>query len=73
MSMLWECYTGDTSAKWKHCGLQHVGPSMDKTLEATLLGRGSVVLDVWYYCCAYVVYIVHVRSVILCACSVVHI
>jgi len=33
----------DTPAKWKQCGLQHVGTSMDKTLESRLLGRNSVV------------------------------
>ena len=38
-----------------------------ETLEARLLGRDSVVLDVWYYYCAYV------ASVMLCACSVVYI
>jgi len=31
-------------------------------MEARFLGRDSVVLDVWYYCCAYVVYVVHVPS-----------
>jgi len=36
---------------------------MDKTLEARLLSRGSVVSDVWYYCCAYVVHVVHVAIV----------
>jgi len=46
---------------------------MDKTLEASLLGRGSVVLDVCYYYCAYVVYVIHVASVMLCACGVVYI
>ena len=46
---------------------------MDKTLEARLLGRDSVVLDVWYHYCSYVVYVVHVASVMLCACSVVYI
>ena len=44
-----------------------------ETLETRLLGRDSVVLDVWYYCCAYVVYVVHVASVMLCACIVVYI
>jgi len=43
---------------------------MDKALEASLLGRYCVVLDVWYYCCAYVV---HVASVMLCACNLVYI
>jgi len=46
---------------------------VDKTLEARLLGRDSVVLDVWYYCCVYVVYVVHVSCVMLCACSFVYI
>lgn len=40
---------------------------MDKTLEARLFGRDNMVLDEWYYFCAYVV------SVMLCACSVVYI
>ena len=31
-----------------------------------LLGRDSVVLNLWYYCCAYVVYVVHVSFVMLC-------
>jgi len=44
-----------------------------ETLEARLLGRGSVVLDVWYDCCAYVVYVVHVTYVMLCTCDVVYI
>jgi len=42
-----------------------------ETLEARLHGRDNVVLDVWYYCCAYVVYVVHVAFVMLCACIVV--
>ena len=46
---------------------------MDKILEARLLGRDSVVLDVWYYCFSYVVYVVHVAYVMLCACGVVYI
>ena len=46
---------------------------MDKTLEARLVGRDSVVLDVCYYCCAYVVYVVHVASVMLFSCGVVYI
>ena len=52
----------NTSAKWKQCGLRHAKKSMDKTLEARLLGRGRVVLDVWYYCFAYVIHVVHVTS-----------
>ena len=46
---------------------------MDKTLESRLLGRDSVILDLWYYCYAYVVYVVHVSSVMLCAGGVVNI
>jgi len=38
---------------------------MDKTLEARLLGGGSVVLDVWYYCCADVIHVVHVSFVMI--------
>jgi len=44
---------------------------MDTTLGARLLGRDNVVLDVWYYSCAYVVYSVHVASMMLCACGIV--
>jgi len=53
----------DTSAKWKQCGQWHDRISMDgeETLEARLLG------------CAYVVYVVHVAFVMLCACVVVYI
>jgi len=44
---------------------------MGKTLETRFLGKDNVVLDVWYYCYAYVVYVVHVASmmgalVVLC-------
>ena len=45
---------------------------MLKTLEARFLGKDSVVLDVWYYSCAYVIYVVHVAYMI-CACAVLHI
>jgi len=45
---------------------------MDKTLGTRFLGRESVLLEVRYYCCAYVVYIVHVSSMMLCTCSVVY-
>ena len=38
---------------------------MDKTLEARFLGRGSVVSNVWYYYCAYVIHVVHVASVMI--------
>jgi len=44
-----------------------------ETLEARFLGRDSVVLDVWYYCCAYVLYVGHAASVMLCTCGVVYI
>ena len=77
MTILCLCYGRaifrDTSTKWKQCGPRHVGKSMDKTLEARLLGRDSVVLDVTYYCCAYVVYVVHFTIVMLCACGFVYI
>jgi len=43
-----------------------------ETLEARLLGRDSVVLDVWYYCCACIVYFLHVAFV-MCACGVLYI
>jgi len=42
---------------------------MDKTLEARLLGRDNVVLDVWYYCCAYVASMMCAHAV-LCIYSV---
>ena len=42
----------------------------EKTLEARLLGRDNVVLDVWYYGYAYIVYDVHVSSMMLCTCRV---
>jgi len=55
----------------KQCGLQHARTSMGKTLEARLPCKDIVVMDVWYYCCAYVV---HVASVSQCAYNVgVHI
>ena len=65
----------DTSAKLKQCGLRHARISMYEILEARFLGKDSVVLDVWYYCCAYDVYVVHVSSmmcahVVLCIYSV---
>jgi len=37
------------------------------------LVRDIVVLDVWYYCCAYILYVLHVSFVMLCACGVVYI
>lgn len=46
---------------------------MDMKLEERLLGRDGVVLNVWYHFCAYVVYVVHVASMMLCACGVVYI
>lgn len=45
----------------------------EETLEAQFLGRDSVVLDVWYYYCAYVVYVVHIASMMLCVCCVAYI
>jgi len=63
----------DTSVKRNQCGLWHAGTSVDKTLEARLLGRDSVVLDVWYYCCANVVYVVHVACVMLCTCGFLYV
>jgi len=44
-----------------------------ETLKARLLGRESVVLDEWYYYCAYVVYVIHVASAILCTCGLEYI
>jgi len=45
---------------------------MDKTLEASLLSRDSVVLDVQCYCCVYVMHIVYLVIVpmVLCACCI---
>lgn len=45
---------------------------MDKTLKPRFLGNDNVVFNLWYYCCAHGVYVVHVASVILCACDVVY-
>jgi len=42
-----------------------------ETLEARFLRRDNVFLDMQYYYCAYVVYVVHGASVMLCACGVV--
>jgi len=44
-----------------------------ETLKAMLLGRDGVVSDVWYYCCAYIVYVIHIAYVMLCTCGVVYI
>lgn len=55
----------DTSVKLKQCGLRHARTSMDKMMEARLLDRGSMVSDVWNYCCAYVIHVVHVSSVMI--------
>ena len=44
---------------------------MDEMPEARFLSKDNMVFDVWYYCYSYVVYVVHVASMILCACSVV--
>jgi len=46
---------------------------MNKTLEASFLGKKTVVMDVWYECCAYAIYVVLVSLIMLCACSVVYI
>jgi len=45
---------------------------MDEILQARFLGKNNVVLDVRYYCCAYVVYVVHVASM-MCALVVLRI
>jgi len=42
-------------------------------MKERLLGRDSVVLEVWYYDCAYVVYFVRVTYMTFCACGVVYI
>ena len=42
-----------------------------KTLEGRLLCRVSLCsMDVWYYCC---IYVVHIAPMMLCACIVVYI
>ena len=46
--------------------MRHARISMDEIPKVSFLGKDSVVLDVWYYCCAYVVYVVHVASM-MCA------
>ena len=38
---------------------------MNKTLEARFLGKDSMVSDVWYYCCAYFLYVVHVETMMI--------
>jgi len=45
---------------------------MDEILEAMFLGKNNVVLDVWYYCFAYIVYVVYVSSM-MCALVVLRI
>lgn len=73
MFMLRNVTLKDTSTEWKRHGPRHAKTSMDKTLEAGSLGGVNVVLDVWYYYCAYVVYVVQVAFLMLCACGVVYI
>ena len=63
----------DASTECKKYGLWHVRISMDKTLEARLICRDSVVLDVQCYCGAYLLYVVRVASLMLCACIIVYI
>ena len=75
MFLSWQIMLKDTLEKLRQCGFQHASTRKGKTLEARLLGRDSVVLVVWYYCCAYVVYVVHVASVMLfscCLCNVMY-
>jgi len=38
---------------------------MNKTLDARFLGKDIVVLDMWYYFCAYFVYVLHVAFVMI--------
>jgi len=68
----------DTSAKWNLYDPQHAGTRMDKKLEATLLGKDSVVLRcaisvlctcnicsiMYIWCC------VHLAYMVLCACFI---
>ena len=44
---------------------------MDEIPEARFLSKDNMVFDVWYYCYSYVVYVVHVAS-IMCALSVLY-
>jgi len=68
--ILWLCcghvIPKNTPAEWKKSGLRHAKTSMDRTSEVGFLGRVNVDLDVWYSCYAYVVYVVHVASM-MCA------
>jgi len=61
----------DTLVEWKQRDSQHARISMDDedTLEARLLGRGSVVMDLQWYCCVYVVHISYsvIVPMVLCA------
>jgi len=43
-----------------------------ETLEARLFGRDSVVLDVQYYCCVYVVHDVYsvIVPMVMCTCNI---
>ena len=43
-----------------------------ETLKERLLGRGNVVLDVWYYYCVYVVHVVYLVIVpmVMCTCNI---
>jgi len=72
MLMLWIIYTEGYISKVKVVWSAACWDKHDKTLEARFLGKDSMVFKVWYYCCAHVVYVVHVVSMILCACHVVY-
>jgi len=43
-----------------------------ETLEARLRARGSKVLDVYYYCCVYVVHVVYLVILPMVICNVVY-
>lgn len=59
---LWKVMWKYTSVKWKQFCLRHAGTSIYKTLRVNFIARDNVLLDVRYYCCAYVVYVVNVAS-----------
>lgn len=66
--MLWQVMLKDTPSEWNKHGMWHSKISMDKTLEAGLLGRDNVVLHVWYYFCAYIVYVASMMCVLVVLC-----
>lgn len=45
----------------------------EETLEARLLGRGSIVLDVKCYCCVYVMHVVYSLILPMVMCNVLYV